>query len=64
MYVESWACSDSIYENFNISILKNRNSDSSDKNNYRPIAIVTAMSKLFDLIVFIKTVGYFPGYKC
>ena len=32
-----------------IPILKNRNGDSSDKNNYRPIAIVTAMSKLFEL---------------
>ena len=32
-----------------ILILKNRNDDASDKNNYRPIAIVTAMSKLFDL---------------
>ena len=27
-----------------ILILKNRNDDTSDKNNYRPIAIVTAMS--------------------
>ena len=32
-----------------IPILKNRNGDSSDKNNYRPIAIVTAMSKLCEL---------------
>ena len=32
-----------------IPILKNRNGDSSDKNNNRPIAIVTAMSKLFEL---------------
>ena len=32
-----------------IPILKNRNGDTSDKNNYRPIAIVTAMSKLFEL---------------
>ena len=32
-----------------IPILKNRNGDSSDKNNYRPIAIVTAISKLFEL---------------
>ena len=32
-----------------IPILKNINGDSSDKNNYRPIAIVTAMSKLFEL---------------
>ena len=26
--------------------MKNRNGDTSDKNNYRPIAIVTVMSKL------------------
>ena len=32
-----------------IPILKNRNSDTSDKNNCRPIAIVTAMSNLFEL---------------
>ena len=32
-----------------IPILKNRNGDTSDKNNYRSIAIVTAMSKLFEL---------------
>ena len=32
-----------------VSILKNSNGDTSAKNNYRPIAIVTAMSKLFEL---------------
>ena len=32
-----------------IPILKNRNGDTNDKNNYRPIVIVTAMSKLFEL---------------
>ena len=32
-----------------IHTLINSNSDSSDKNNCRPIAIVTAMSKLFEL---------------
>ena len=32
-----------------IPILKNKNGDTSDKNNYRPIAIVNAMSKLFEL---------------
>ena len=42
-------CTHSIYENFNYSYLKNRNGDSSDKNNDRPIVIVTAMSKLFEL---------------
>ena len=36
-----------------IPILKNRNGDSSDKNNYRPIAIVTAMSKLFELYCIV-----------
>ena len=32
-----------------IPILKNKNGDTSAKNNYRPIAIVTAMSKIFEL---------------
>ena len=32
-----------------IPILKYRNGDTSSKNNYRPIAIVTAMSKIFEL---------------
>ena len=32
-----------------IPILKNINDDTSDKNNYRPIVIVTAMSKIFEL---------------
>ena len=33
-----------------IPILKNRNGDSSDKNNYRPIAIVTAMPNCFNCV--------------
>ena len=32
-----------------VPILKNRQGDTSDKNNYRPIAIVTAISKNFEL---------------
>ena len=32
-----------------IPILRNKNSDTSAKNNYGPIAIVTAMSKIFEL---------------
>ena len=32
-----------------IRILKNKNGDTSAKNNYMPIAIATAMSKIFDL---------------
>ena len=34
-----------------VSILKNRQGDTSDKNNYRPIAIVTALSKIFELCI-------------
>ena len=36
-----------------IPILKNKNGDASAKNNYRPIAIVTAMSKIFELCLAI-----------
>ena len=32
-----------------IPISENKNSDTSEKNNYRPIAIVTVISKLFEL---------------
>ena len=32
-----------------VPILKSRQGDTSDKNNYRPIAIVTAISKIFEL---------------
>ena len=34
-----------------VPILKNRQGDISDKNNYRPIAIVTAMSKILELCI-------------
>ena len=34
-----------------VSILKNRQGDTSDKNNYRPIAIVIALSKIFELCI-------------
>ena len=34
-----------------LPILKNRQGDTSDKNNYRPIAIVTAMSKILELCI-------------
>ena len=34
-----------------VHILKNRQGDTSDKNNYRPIAIVTAMSKILELCI-------------
>ena len=44
-----------------VSILKNRQGDNSDKNNYRPIAIVIALSKIFELCIIEddrSTFGY------
>ena len=32
-----------------VPIIKNKTGDSSDKNNYRPIALVTACSKIFEI---------------
>ena len=34
-----------------VPILRNRQGDTSDKNNYRPIAIVIALSKIFELCI-------------
>ena len=36
-------------------VLKNRQGDTSDKNNYRPIAIVTAVSKILNIMKLIET---------
>ena len=49
VYINSWIYAKCFYENVNYSNLKNKNGDTSAKNNYRPIAIVTAMSKIFEL---------------
>ena len=32
-----------------VPIIKNKTGDTSNKNNYRPIALVTATSKLFEI---------------
>ena len=37
-----------------VPILKNRQGDTNDKNNYRPIAIVMALSKIFELCIMRK----------
>ena len=34
-----------------VSIIKNITGDTSDKNNYRPIALVTAASKIFETCI-------------
>ena len=46
-----------------VPIIKNKTGDTSDKNNYRPIALVTACSKIFNYafcpslkITFVHTI--------
>ena len=49
MYSNSWIYARCFYENVNYSNFEEQNGDTSAENNYRPIAIVTAMSKIFEL---------------
>ena len=41
-----------------MSIIKNKTGDTSDKNNYRPIALVTAASKIFELCLSVIFENY------
>ena len=34
-----------------VSIIKNKTGDTNDKNNYRPIALMTAVSKIFEICI-------------
>ena len=43
-----------------VPILKNRQGDTSDKNNYRLIAIVTALSKIFELCIMNLIESHLP----
>ena len=64
MYTIAWIFAGCVYENFNIiiPILINKNGDTSAKSNYRSIAIVTAMSKIFELCLSrIMDVYLFTG---
>ena len=52
-----------------LPIIKNRTGDSSDKSNYRPIALVTACSKIFEICLlemleeYLQTHDHQFGYK-
>ena len=35
-----------------VPIIKNKSGNTSDKSNYRPIALVTACSKIFEILSF------------
>ena len=41
-----------------VSIIKNKTGDTSDKNNYRPFALVTAASKIFELCLSVILENY------
>ena len=47
-------------------IIKSETGDSNDNNNYRPIALVTAMSKIFVFCILIYYYNNFniPVYSC
>ena len=42
-----------------VPIIKNKTGDTSDKNNYRPIALVTVASKLFEICILDVLETYF-----
>ena len=41
-----------------VPIIKNKIGDISNKNNYRPIALVTAASKIFELCLFVVILDF------
>ena len=49
---------DSLMKSTTILISKNKTDDTNDKNNYQPIALVTAMSTIFELYLFEKLNNY------
>ena len=46
-----------------VPIIKNKTGDTSDKNNYRPIALVTAASKIFELCLSIILEDYLVTHE-
>ena len=47
-----------------VPILKNKQVVTSDKNNYRPIVIVMALSKMFELCIMRKVETQLHIYYC
>lgn len=50
--------SDMFMKNVLVPLIKNKSGDSSDVNNYRPVALVTCASKVFDIVFNGGTTGY------
>ena len=53
-----------------VPIIKNKTGDTSDKNNFRPMALITAASKLFEICIlevleaYLLTYDHQFGFKC
>ena len=50
-FISHWYLPTDFMKTALVPIVKNKTGDTSDKNNYRPIAIVTAASKLFEICI-------------
>ena len=50
--------SDGFMKSAIIPLIKNKTGNTNDKNNYRPIALITAMSKIFELCLSEKLNDY------
>ena len=45
-----------------VPLVKNKNGDLSDRNNYRPIALFSTVSKLFENVILKVIESYFSFY--
>ena len=45
-----------------VPIIKNKTGDTSDKNNFRPMALITAASKLFEICILEVLEAYLLTY--
>ena len=59
----SWTFPINFMKSALVPIIKNKTRDTNDKNNYRLIALVTAMSKLFEFCLSEKNCMYISSYQ-